>query len=307
PLNIALIVYYYNSRKSDIRVGGKVHYFLLSILLTGTLLCAQEVTDSNSTFQNSTQEYASDSNATATESEEAGFTDDFEDEFAEEEFADDAFSDEFSEEEELFDPLSGYNRVMTGFNDGLYVYVLDPVLFRGYNYIPEPARVSVNNFFENLYFPVSVVNNILQLKVKNTATETLRFVINSTVGVLGLFDPARSWFGLEPHQEDFGQTLGHYGVGSGFHIVLPFFGPTNLRDLSGDFVDFYVNPIYYVDVRKYNVVNNMYQGWAVIGYKQFNKMSTNTKEYDNVRQDALELYPFIRDLYEQNRQKQIEE
>ena len=282
-----------------------MHFFLLIFLLTGTLLTAQEVTDPSPNMQNSTSEYIAESSSSSTESE----FEEFSDEFAEEGFDDDEFSDEFSTdiEEELFDPLSGLNRVMTGFNDGLYVYVLDPVLFRGYNYIPEQARISVNNFFENLYYPVSLVNNVFQLKLSHTGSETLRFVINSTLGVLGLFDPARSWFGLEPHQEDFGQTLGHYGVGSGFHIVLPFFGPTNLRDLSGDFIDFYVNPIYYVDVRKYNFVNNTYQGWAVISYKQFNKMSIHTQEYENVRQDALDLYPFIRDLYEQNRQKQIEE
>ncbi|MGB6018399.1 MAG: VacJ family lipoprotein [Sulfurimonadaceae bacterium] len=282
-----------------------MQFFLLIILLTATVTSAQAVTASGPNIQNSTQQYASDSNTTSVESEEESF----EDGFVDEEFDDNEFSDEFSADaaEELFDPLSGYNRVMTSFNDGLYVYVLDPVLFKGYNYIPEQARVSVNNFFENLYYPVSVVNNIFQLKFKNTGTETLRFVVNSTLGVLGLFDPARSWFGFEPHQEDFGQTLGHYGVGGGFHIVLPFFGPTNLRDLSGDFIDFYVNPIYYVDVRKYNLVQNTYQGWAVITYKEFNNMSLYTKEYDNVRQDALDLYPFIRDLYEQNRQKQIEE
>ncbi len=279
-----------------------MHFFLLVFLLTGALLYAQEVTDSSPNIQNSPEAYIADGNTSLSEFE------DFSDEFADEGFDDEEFSDEFSAEtEELFDPLSGYNRLMTGFNDGLYVYVLDPVLFRGYNYIPEQARISVNNFFENLYYPVSLVNNVFQLKLSHTGSETLRFVINSTLGVLGLFDPARSWFGLEPHQEDFGQTLGHYGVGSGFHIVLPFFGPTNLRDLSGDFIDFYVNPIYYVDVRGYNFVNNTYQGWAVISYKQFNKMSIHTKEYDNVRQDALDLYPFIRDLYEQNRQKQIEE
>ena len=281
-----------------------MQFFLLIILLAGTVTSVQAVTASSPNIQNSTQEDVSDSNATSIESEEESF-DDFEDE----EFDNDEFSDEFSAdaEEELFDPLSGYNRVMTSFNDNLYVYVLDPVLLKGYNYIPEQARISVNNFFENLYYPVSVVNNIFQLKFKNTGTETFRFAVNSTLGVLGLFDPARSWFGFEPHQEDFGQTLGHYGVGGGFHIVLPFFGPTNLRDLSGDFIDFYVNPIYYVDVRKYNLVNNTYQGWAVITYKEFNNMSLYTKEYENVRQDALDLYPFMRDLYEQNRQKQIEE
>jgi phospholipid-binding lipoprotein MlaA len=288
-----------------LRGGVKVQFFLLIILLTGTVTSVQAVVASSPNIQNSTQEDVSDSNTTSVESEEESFEDGFEDE----EFDDDEFSDEFSAdaEEELFDPLSGYNRVMTSFNDNLYVYVLDPVLLKGYNYIPEQARISVNNFFENLYYPVSVVNNIFQLKFKNTGTETLRFAVNSTLGVLGLFDPARSWFGFEPHQEDFGQTLGHYGVGGGFHIVLPFFGPTNLRDLSGDFIDFYVNPIYYVDVRKYNLVNNTYQGWAVITYKEFNNMSLYTKEYENVRQDALDLYPFMRDLYEQNRQKQIEE
>lgn len=280
-----------------------MHFFLLAFLLTGTLLSAQEVIAPDLETQNNTQEYITENNTSASEEE------DFSDEFADEGFADDEFSDEFSteSEKEIFDPLSGFNRLMTGFNDGLYVYVLDPVLFRGYNYIPEQARVSVNNFFENLYYPVSLVNNVFQLKLSHTGSETLRFVINSTLGVLGLFDPARSWFGLEPHQEDFGQTLGHYGVGGGFHIVLPFFGPTNLRDLSGDFIDFYVNPIYYVDLRGYNIVNNTYQGWAVISYKQFNKMSIHTEEYENVRQDALDLYPFIRDLYEQNRQKRIED
>ena len=282
-----------------------MHFFLLSIVLSITLFSAEIATVPDRTVQPSGQEEASENSNTFAESEDDAFADEFEEEL----FEDEGFEEEFSADpqEELFDPLSGYNRVMTSFNDGLYVYVLDPVLIRGYNYIPEQARVSVNNFFENLYYPVSVVNNILQLKVKHTGTETLRFVINSTLGVLGLFDPAKSWFGLEQRKEDFGQTLGHYGVGGGFHIVLPFFGPTNLRDLSGDFIDFYVNPIYYVDVRKYNIINNTYQGWALITYKEFNKISLYTKEYDNVRQDALDLYPFMRDLYEQNRKKQIEE
>ncbi len=287
---------------SDFESEITVKYFLLVLLIVGSLftitpsLAAENIEQNNSSVVNQ-------------ESMDIVSEDDTFDEFEEDEFGDDAFGDEFSgeKENEVFDPLSGYNRVMTSFNDGLYVYVLDPVLLKGYNYIPEPVRVSVNNFFDNLNYPVSVVNNILQLKFKNTGTESLRFVINSTVGILGFFDPAQSWFGLENHQEDFGQTLGYYGVGGGFHIVLPFFGPTNLRDLAGDFIDFYVNPIYYVDVRRYNIVRNTYQGWGLVTYKEFNQMSLYTKEYDNVRQDALDLYPFLRDLYEQSRQKKIEE
>ena len=295
-------------------------FFLLFLFISITVLAeplsAQSITNAPPPTEYSVDTAAE--NKKMTESVDDDFPDDFEaeefgddeeDSFDEDEFGDDEFGDEFvtKTKKEIFDPLSGFNRVITSFNDGLYSYVLNPFLFKGYNYIPEPVRTSVNNFFNNLYYPVSVTNNILQLKYKHTGTETLRFVINSTVGILGLFDPARSWFDIEVHQEDFGQTMGYYGVGGGFHIVLPFFGPTNLRDFTGDFIDFYVNPLYYVDVRKYNVVRHTYQGWMLITFKEFNKMSLYTREYDNVRQDALDLYPFMRDLYEQSRLKQIEE
>lgn len=296
-----------------------MQFFLLFFLLSGWLYAADKVAVSNTsapkdaTLSSSTiveEEMDSDAFAEEFEAEEFGEEDE-DDGFDEEEFGDEEFGDEFSvekkEKKEIFDPFSGINRVITSFNDGLYSYVLDPFLIKGYNYIPEPVRVSVNNFFDNLYYPVSVVNNILQLKLKTTGTETLRFSINSTLGILGLFDPAKNWFEIDAHREDFGQTLGFYGVGGGFHMVLPFFGPTNLRDFAGDFIDFYVNPLYYVDVRRYNIARETYQGWMLITYKKFNKMSLYTKEYDNVREDALDLYPFMRDLYEQSRQKKIEE
>ena len=283
-----------------------MRFLMMILLLSLSLLSAEITADKVSPTEEILAPQAD--QATATVADEDA-DDEFGDEFSDDGFDDDAFGDEYVTEEkkEVFDPLSGINRATTNFNDALYRFILDPVLFKGYNYIPEPVRTSVNNFFNNLYYPVSVVNNVFQLKFKSTGTETLRFAINSTVGVLGLFDPALDWFGLEAHIEDFGQTLGYYGVGGGFHIVLPFFGPSNLRDFAGDFIDFYVNPLYYVDVRKYNIVNHTYQGWMLIGYKQFNKMSLYNQEYENVRSDALDLYPFLRDLYEQSRQKQIEE
>lgn len=226
--------------------------------------------------------------------------------FESEAFGDD-FADEFGTDHvEVYDPLEGYNRWMTSFNDSLFSYVLEPV-FVGYDAIfPEPIRVSVNNFFNNLYYPVSLVNNLLQLKIDAAYDETARFVVNTTLGFGGFFDPARA-VGLEPHTEDLGQTLGYYGVGGGFHIVLPFFGPTNLRDFSGDLLDFYVNPIYYVDVRGYNMVNNTYEGWALVGYKQLNKFSLYEAEYKELRNNAIDLYPLLRDAYEQNRDKDISE
>ena len=284
-----------------------MHLSLLFALLIGTALSAQTLPEPASNTYNSAKKHTPSDNAVTQNSEVDSLEDDFADNGT---FDDDEFSDEFSDEpkEEVFDPLSGYNRVMTGFNNTLFDYFLDPVLIKGYNFIlPEPARDSVHNFFENLYYPVSIVNNLFQLKFKNSGTETARFCINSTIGILGLFDPAKSWFDLDIHQEDFGQTLGYYGVGSGFHIVLPFFGPSNLRDFSGDFLDFYVNPIYYVDARKYNLVNNSYVGWAAITYKEFNEISLHAKEYKEFRKDALDLYPFLRDLYEQDRNRLIRE
>jgi phospholipid-binding lipoprotein MlaA len=225
-------------------------------------------------------------------------------------FEDAGFDEEFGDAvtaETVNDPFEGYNRWMTHFNNTLFDYVLDPV-FTGYNFLlPEPIRVSVNNVFNNLYYPVSLVNNLLQLKFDHALSETGRFIVNSTFGFAGMFDPAREGLGVEPHVEDFGQTLGHYGVGGGFPIVLPFFGPTNLRDLSGDLLDFYVNPIYYVEVREYNIAENIYQGWELVTYKRFNKFSLYDKEYKQLRREALDFYPLMRDAYEQNRNKLISE
>ncbi len=237
--------------------------------------------------------------------------------FEDEEF-DDGFEDEFeNSEEEIFDPLSGYNSVMTEFNDGFYVYVLDPVA-RGYRWImPDPARRGVKNFFHNLLFPIRFVNNALQLKPINAGEEMFRFIINSTVGIFGIWDPAKEWFGLEAHEEDFGQTLGYYGVGGGFHIVLPFLGPSNLRDMFSLYPDMQMDPVYYVDNRPYNfpMKEGEYLGLSrqtiqqtnLLMLKTVNKESLRIGQYENLKKDAIELYPFLRDVYEQNRAKLIEE
>ncbi len=231
--------------------------------------------------------------------------DEFGDEF------DDEFDDEFGDDESLqirYDPLGGFNRVMTTFNDKLFDTLLEPVVFKSYKYVvSEPVRASVNNFFNNLYYPVSLINNLLQLKFEEAHTETLRFIINTTFGIGGLFDTARDGLGIEAKSEDFGQTLGHYGVGSGFHIVLPLFGPTNLRDLGSTFVDFYASPIYYVKIREYNIVASSYEGWSAVTYRELNRFSLYDREYKLIRRDAIDLYPYIRDAYEQQRDRDIGE
>ncbi len=219
----------------------------------------------------------------------------------------DEFDDEFAvADEEIIDPLSGYNRVMTSFNDGFYVYVLDPVA-RGYAYVvPEIARKGISNAFDNLMFPIRFVNNILQLKFENSMEELGRFVINSTFGVLGLMDVAQSEFGLQEHDEDFGQTLGHYGVGSGFHVVLPFFGPSNVRDIVGLSVDSFADPTFSTQ-NDWKIPNNLEKSIGLKALYMTNKTSLHLGEYENIKKDALDLYPFLRDVYEQKRDKEIKE
>ena len=244
------------------------------------------------------------SSETDTDEEEDGFDDEFEDEFGD-------------AEKEVFDPLSGYNSVMTNFNDGFYVYVLDPVA-RGYRWVlPDTVRRGVKSFFHNLLFPLRFVNNALQFKVKNAGDEFLRFSINSTIGILGIWDPAKEWFGLEAHEEDFGQTLGFYGVGGGFHVVLPFLGPSNVRDMFSLYPDMQMDPVNYVETRPYNfpkqegeslgVSRQTLQQTELTLLKTINRESLRIGQYENLKKDAIELYPFLRDVYEQNRAKLIRE
>ena len=162
-----------------------------------------------------------DSNVAASDPDKDVFADSGE-VFHENEEGFEEFEDEFGDDEieEVFDPFIGYNRVMTGINDKLYFWVLNPVA-KGYRWImPEFARRGINNFFDNLFYPVRFVNNVLQLKFNSAGLETVRFVTNSTIGVLGLWDPAKTLYGLKAHPEDFGQTLGHWGVGAGPHTLI---------------------------------------------------------------------------------------
>ena len=237
--------------------------------------------------------------------------------FDEDEEAFEDFEDEFGGDEiaEVFDPFSGYNRVMTTFNDKLYFGVLKPVV-NGYRWImPDFARRGINNFFKNLYYPVRFVNNVLQMKFNNAGLETVRFVTNSTIGVLGFWDPATVIYDLKAYPEDFGQTLGYWGIGAGPHIVLPILGPSNLRDtiaLAPDWIyldpinNLYrisesINPDAVTEVEKIEIIAGI---WA---FEKINYTSFHIGEYENLKKDAMDLYPFMRDVYEQNRQKLIEE
>lgn len=221
-----------------------------------------------------------------------------------------AFEEEFSVQETntASDPLSGYNRVMTSFNDVFITYLLNPVA-EGYAFIlPEPLRIGISNAFHNIQFPIRFANNLLQLKFANSADEIKRFVVNSTIGLGGLMDPAKKHMNIPPHDEDFGQTLGHYGVGSGFHIVLPFIGPSNVRDAVGFTVDAYASPLIYTDnLENYKIPDNRDHSIAILTGEVINKTSLHLGEYESLKKDAIDLYPFLRDTYEQKRNSDIAE
>ena len=220
------------------------------------------------------------------------------------------FTDEFDEEfgavggSEIFDPLAWYNRLMTQVNDGFYFFILKPSAL-GYRYVvPEGIRLSVNRFFDNLLFPINFVNNVLQLKFSRAGIELARFGLNTTVGIAGFLDPAKHWWNLQPQREDFGQTLGFYGVGGGFHLVLPILGPSNLRDTLGLFGDSFLDPICYL--------GSCLAGYweAALGveiFKTGNDVSLHIGEYESLKKDAVDLYLFFRDTYEQKRKKEIRE
>ena len=220
------------------------------------------------------------------------------------------FEDDFDEEFETetdFDPLSYFNRIITDFNIFIYDYTLLPAT-NAYDYVlPDFVKDSFGNFFQNLKFPLSVTSNLLQLEFMDAFTETSRFVINSTIGVVGLFDPATSYFDIEKKDEDLGQTFGTYGIGPIFHIVLPFIGPTNLRDLTGDVINWTYNPFSYVNGRGYNILSNGYQSAGIFVLDKIETNRNYLSSYQELKNTNNELYIEFKSYYEQHRNALIKE
>lgn len=219
------------------------------------------------------------------------------------------FSDEFQTEKEAsYDPLNGYNVVMTKFNDFVYMNIMGPTA-KGYKKIVnKPIRTGVANFFHNLAFPVRFSNNLLQLKFKNSIEESGRFIINSTFGLAGFIDLAKIDGGLERHNEDFGQTLGFYGVSDDIHLVLPILGASNLRDTIGLVVDSFASPIRYAQKEEIGVFEDEPNLSLYLStYNALNEYSFQVNTYEDIRKDAIDLYILLKSIYEQRREKLINE
>jgi phospholipid-binding lipoprotein MlaA len=148
--------------------------------------------------------------------------------------------------------------------------------------------------------PVRVVNALLQLNLTNAGTETYRFIVNSTIGIAGLFDPATSVAEVRRVPADFGQTLGRYGFGHGFYLVLPIVGPSSLRDGTGTFVDSYADPVRYAGFATEDLI-------FIRLLDSTNRLSLDRDTYEGIKRDALDPYLFIRTAYAQRRLAQIGE
>ncbi len=198
----------------------------------------------------------------------------------------------------LRDPLEPVNRVFFVFNDKAYFWVMKPVA-QGYRaVVPEGVRVSVRNFFSNIATPIRFVNALLQGKFKDSGIELLRFTINSTIGIGGLFDVARKDFHLDRRDEDLGQTLGVYGLGHGAYVVLPLLGPSSLRDTAGLAGDAFLDPVNYLD--------DLAVIAAVKAFKAENDLSLTIGDYEDLKKASVDPYAAVRDAYAQHRARMVE-
>ncbi|HCU89185.1 MAG TPA: hypothetical protein DGR97_04540 [Gammaproteobacteria bacterium] len=193
------------------------------------------------------------------------------------------------------DPYEGANRKIYNFNDSIDRNVMQPIA-RGYvSLTPKPIRNSLTNFFDNVGYVNVIVNDLLQGKMTQFLSDTGRFVVNSTIGIGGLFDPAKA-MGLRAHDEDLGQTFGVWGAGEGAYLNIPLAGPSSFRDAPG-FVArtllnpmTYLNPVVTIPVNVVNAVN----------------VRANLLEATNIRdQAALDPYTFVREAYRQQREFKI--
>ena len=195
------------------------------------------------------------------------------------------------------DPLEPINRKVDVFNQEFDKYVAKPVA-KGYRAVtPDPLDRGVTNFFNNLADIPSAANNLFQLKPTRALSDVGRICINTTIGLLGLFDVA-SDMGIPNYKEDLGQTLGYWGVGDTPYLIIPFYGPSTLRDFVGQVGDFFLNPVSYTS-------NGVY--WGLTALNIVDKRADLLEAGDVLDEAAVDRYSFMREFYLQKRKSSIED
>jgi len=210
-----------------------------------------------------------------------------------------------NDNQEVKDCFESFNRGIFSFNQGLDKVIFKP-LSKGYRKLPQPVRSGTSNVLSNLGSVVTIPNNILQGQVKDASINSLRLIVNSTLGIAGIFDVA-SYYGLEKlDKEDYGQTLGTWGVGEGCYFVLPVLGPTTVRDSIGSLVSISGGNAWYNvtvanDTQYFNEAD-YYLSQALSG---IDFRAKNLESFDSLEKTSIDLYASIRSLYLQDRTRKI--
>ena len=197
------------------------------------------------------------------------------------------------------------NRGMFAFNQTLDNVIFEPVA-KGYRYIPSPIRTGTSNTLSNLSNLITIPNNLLQGDVKMAGVNTIRFVLNTTLGILGIWDPAQVLGFEKKEKEDYGQTLGSWGIGPGCYLILPVLGPSTVRDAVGTFANFVGGDPWYnvtvVNDTNYFKESDYYSTRITSGVDYRAK---NIESFDNLEKNSIDFYASIRSLYLQDRQQRI--
>jgi len=197
------------------------------------------------------------------------------------------------------DPLEPINREVFALNHSLDNKVALPVATFYHSVTPEPIREHLHYFLTNLHLPVTFANDMLQGNFERGGEAIGRFAANTTLGFVGVFDVATDW-GMPYHQEDFGQTMGVYGVGEGPYLVLPLAGPAVPRDIAGGFVDHYLDPLGYIRYHR-----PFYLSWARSALSFVDSRSQSINALREIERSSIDLYATTRSLYRQSRNAEI--
>ena len=212
-------------------------------------------------------------------------------------------STEIKASEECFE---GTSRAIFKFNMGFDNIILEPIA-KGYNKLPEPIKNGTSNFTSNIATLLSIPNHLAQGNIRGAGNATASFLINSTIGIIGLANPAEK-MGLNAQKEDVGQTLGSYGIGPGCYFVLPILGPTTVRDSVGIIADTFVDPFAHVTWREkelFGTSGNQLDYLAVKGTTAVDFRADNETNFDSLEENSIDLYASFKSLYLQNRENKI--
>jgi phospholipid-binding lipoprotein MlaA len=209
--------------------------------------------------------------------------------------------------QKVSDPFEKFNRSIFHFNDGLHTHAVRPLAHGYAAIVPRPVRTSIANFFDNLHYPVSFINSVLQGKFARSAQQTGQFLINSTAGIGGLFRVSDHISSLaDVPQSDFGQTLGIWGVSAGPYLVVPLLGPSDFRDLVGYGGDFVMSPLNWhtIGLIQYEYISRTL-AFALSGTHIVNGLPKTVQAYDELKAAAVDPYIATRNAYLSYRAAQL--